>query len=73
MIRKDNGTSVKQTQKTKDFLENTRCTRRSKIKGRSTDKNKLTMAETQDLVVNYFEKNNDRYLELINLEYIKNV
>lgn len=68
----DKGTSVKQTQKSKDFLENTRCTRRSKVKGDSVDKEKLTMAEVMDLIVYYFEENNERYIELINMEYTKN-
>lgn len=72
-MQKDKGTSVKQTQKAKEFLENTRCTRRSKNNGVSVDKEKLTMAETQDLIVSYFEENNERYKELIKMEYIKNV
>lgn len=70
---KDRGTSVKQTQKTKEFLENTRCTRRSKVNGKSVDKEKLTMAQTQDLIVSYFEENNERYIELINMEFTQNV
>lgn len=72
-MSKDKGTSAKQSRRTKEFLENVSCTRRSKIKGISIDKKKLTMLETEDLMVTYFERENERYLELIKMEREKDV
>jgi len=63
--------SIKVTDNFKDFVENVRATRRSKVIG--TDKEMLNQTETIELIVKYFKLNNDRFVELIKMEFKKNV
>lgn len=72
MKNKDNGSAMKVTVYSKDFLNNLSATRRSVIKGVSIDKKQLTQPETLDHIVNYFKAKNERYLELTQMEYVKN-
>lgn len=62
--------SIKVTGSFKDFIENLRATRRSKVIG--TDKEMLTQTETIELIVKYFKLNNDRFMELLKMENKKN-
>lgn len=68
---KDNRISIKSSKFVRDFLENLSCTRRSNIVG--TDKQQITIADALDLVVVYFKTNGDRFKELVNMEFDKNV
>jgi hypothetical protein len=63
--------SIKVTDNFKDFVENVRATRQSKVIG--TDKEMLNQTETIELIVKYFSLNNDRFVELIKMEFKKNV
>jgi len=64
---KEKGKSMKVSGLCRDFIENLRATRRSKQVG--TDKEMLTQSDTLDLIVKYFKSNNDKYLEVVKLEY----
>jgi len=72
-MSKEKGTSTKVPVNVRDFNENLSSTRRSKTNGSSIDKKRLTQYKTWDLIVQYFEGNRERYLELIKLEYKENV
>jgi len=66
---KDRGVSRKLSREYIDFTENLRATRRSKAIG--TDKKMITQLDASTLIVNYFKENNDRFLELIKMEFKK--
>ncbi len=72
MTKKDGSSAMKVSQHGKDFVDNVRATRRSVIKGVSTDKKQLSQTETIDLIVNYFKSDNPSYLALIKMDYKKN-
>ncbi len=66
-----NGVSMKIDLNAKDFIDNVRATRRSKIVG--SDTNLLSQRETLNVIVNYFKANNDSFQSLIKFENKKNV
>lgn len=68
---KSKGISIKISEEYKDFVENLRATRRTKSIG--TDKKMLSQSEVGDLVVKFFKKNNEAYLELIKIPMNENV
>ncbi|MFW6130122.1 MAG: hypothetical protein ACOC56_02985 [Atribacterota bacterium] len=68
-MKKDKDRPMKVSKYTRDFIENTRSTRRSSIIG--TDEKMLTQSQTFDLVTYYFKKNPERYKELIKLKMEK--
>lgn len=68
---KDRGSPIRVSKYAKDFLENTRATRRSNAVG--TDKEQLNQREVLDLIVSYFKSKGDRFVELLKMEYKKNV
>lgn len=57
------GTSWKITKKFRDFLDNIRSTRRSKVVG--VDEKMLTQTATCELLVDFFKVNNEAFLQLI--------
>lgn len=59
--------SEKLSMKTIDFLKNFK---RNRIKT-DTDPLPLSYNKLMDIIVNYFKLNNDRYLELVQMEYTK--
>ena len=63
------GSPIRISEEFKDFIDNTRATRRSKATG--IDKEMLTQLQTCDLVVKYFKLNNDKFLELIKIKFEK--
>lgn len=65
----DKGSSIKITREFKDFLENLRSTRRSKVFG--IDKELLSQKDTCDLITKYFKLNNERFVELMKLPLTK--
>lgn len=68
-MSKEKCTSIKVPYVVRDFLENLSSTRRSKTNGSSIDKKQLTQDRSLYLMVQYFEKNRERYLELLKMEY----
>lgn len=68
-MKKENGTPIKLGRSFRDFLENLRTTRRSKVVW--TDKNLLNLTETCDLLVDYFKANPQSYQELIKFKVEK--
>lgn len=68
-MMKDTGTSIKIPIYTKDIVDNIRATRRSKADGKCIDKKQLTQCETLVLMGYYFVSNNERYKEIINIEF----
>lgn len=69
MMKNDTGTSIKVTTYTKDIVDNIRATRRSKVNGKCIDEKQLTQCETLVLLGYYFTSNNERYKEIINIEF----
>lgn len=61
---------MKASQYAKDFLNNTRATRRSNVVG--VDKKQLSQMECLDLVVSYFKSNGERFKELLKMEFKRN-
>ena len=55
----------------KDFIDNVRSTRRSKVT--SVDKELLSQRETLNVIVNYFKDNPQLFQSLIKFENKKNV
>jgi hypothetical protein len=66
-----NNRSIKISDEFYYFVENVRATRMSKITG--TDKDMLDRQDIPSLIVKYFKLNNDRFVELIKMEFKKNV
>lgn len=69
MMKNDTGTSIKVPVYTKDIIDNIRATRRSKVNGKCVDEKQLTQCETLVLMGYYFVSNNERYKEIINMEF----
>lgn len=68
-MNNDTGTSIKVPVYTKDIVDNIRATRRSKVNGKCIDEKQLTQCETLVLMGYYFVSNNERYKEIINMDF----
>ncbi len=68
-MKNDTGTSIKIPIYTKDIIDNIRATRRSKVNGKCIDGKQLTQCETLVLMGYYFVSNNERYKEIISMEF----
>lgn len=64
---KDNGTSIRLSNEFREFLKRMKYNR---IKA-DVDNDILSAMDAADILVKYFKLNNDRYLELVNME-VKN-
>jgi hypothetical protein len=62
-MNKENTVSIKTPKIFRDFLDNARCTRRSKVVG--ADSKLLTIPETCDLLVRFFQSIPESYQLLI--------
>ncbi len=69
MMNNDTGTSIKVPTYMKDIVDNIRATRRSKVNGKCIDEKQLTQCETLVLMGYYFVSDNERYKEIINMEF----
>ena len=70
-MKHKNGVSMKVDYVVKDFIDNVRSTRRSKVT--SVDKELLSQRETLNVIVNYFKDNPQLFQSLIKFENKKNV
>lgn len=70
-MKKETGTPIKLSNSFRDFVENIRTTRRSKVVG--VDKKMKNLTETCDLFVNYFKAKPQIFQDFIKFKEENNV